>query len=151
MERGIRRQAGVVMLVWETDLPCLPEESKGERRIAAFYQRLSEEATALIDRLDAAAREEYAACDHPRKRFTFPFYRLSLSVTVSEQGATFFSARRRLTLQRGGRTLAERNAAELFLRRTGVLCTRTALRLRSYRIPKGKGDLYMEGGILKRL
>lgn len=151
MAYSARRANGMVTVVFETSFPPFPEDSRGERRIAAFYRRIEEETAALIDRLDAAAQEEYAALPDRHRRFSFSFYRLSVTVRVCEESDLFFSAQRRLTLQRGGKTLCDRIAADLFLRHTGALCTPFSLRLRGYRIPRGKGALYMENGLLKRL
>ncbi|MBQ8350452.1 MAG: hypothetical protein IJY20_00200 [Clostridia bacterium] len=151
MERGAKKEAGVVMLLWETDFPVLPEKTKGEQRIAAFYHRLEEETKAFLDQLEGIAREEYTTLSSPRKRFSFSFYRLSVSVTVTEESADFFSAVRHIRLLRGGKILAERQAAEVFLQHTGALCTPFSLRLRGFRIPRGKGDLYIKDGVLCRL
>lgn len=149
----VMRENGVVMLVWEAEGPALPAGggAAGEARIAAFYSHLLDEAAAFADRLYEAARAEYAASAAPRKRFTFPHYRLTLTATVTEESEAFFSVRREARLVRGGKTLATRQAADLFWRHTGRLCSPFLLRLRGYRPPRGRGDLYAENGTLHRL
>jgi hypothetical protein len=151
MAYNARRTNDTVTVVFEMSVPPLPDGKKGDGRIAAFYRQIEEATTDLIDRLDAAAQAEYAAMPGRERRCLFSFYRLSMTVRVCEESDLFFSATHRLILQRGGKLLYDHRAAELFLRHTGAICTPFALRLRGYRIPRGKGDLYMENGLVKRL
>ena len=145
MERGIKRENGAVILAWETQFPTLPAGSKGEERIAAFYRRLEEGAQATVEQLTEAARAAYTAKKNPR---FFPFYRLVITVQVTEDGDKFFSAIRRTTLTRGGKQLVNQKHADLFWKKTGHLCPRGMLRLWGYHLPRGKGERYMEGGDL---
>ena len=148
---NVMRENGVVLVVWEAGLPSLAADGAGGKRIAAFYTRLEQETAAFAERLLERARAEYAASQDPRKRFTFPHYRLSLSVSVTESDTLFFSALRQVRLMRGGRLLAENRHADLFLQHTGRLCPPIWLRLRGFRLPRGKGDLYRKEGAFYRL
>jgi hypothetical protein len=146
MEKGIKRENGAVILTWETQFPSLPAGNKGEERIAAFYRRMEEEAHETAQRLTEAAREEYREAAKERKRVFFPFYRFSVTCTVTENSDRFFSVIRRAILTRGGTQLVNQENADLFWKKTGSLCPRGMLRLLGYRLPKGKGELYIENG-----
>lgn len=151
MAKGMEREAGTAILVWETDFPSrLPQGDKGAERIADFYRRLEEETQAFITRLSDHAREECRA-GRAAGRYAFSFYRFTVTVTVTEDGPCFFSATRKTSLLRSGQAPIVRHAAELFWRPSGYLCRPWLLRLHGYHPPKGKGDLYYQEKALYRL
>lgn len=151
MAKGIEREAGTVILVWETNFPApVPQGGKGAMRIADFYKRLEEETHAFLARLTDRAREEYRA-GQAAGRYAFAFYRFTVTVMVTEDGPYFFSAIRKTCLLRAGQAPYVRQAAELFWRKSGYLCSPGLLRLHGYRPPQGTGDLYFQEGNLYRL
>ena len=57
MAYSARRANGMVTVVFETSFPPFPEDSRGERRIAAFYRRIENIDTGVDSQLTAVQHQ----------------------------------------------------------------------------------------------
>ena len=118
----------------------------GYAAIAAFYKELAEQTgVGICQVLLPRAREEYLSSDRPRKRYTFPRYRLFLRFHVTQDADGCYSVRRESVLSRGGQILSVREAAEIFLTDSGRICSPVYLHRRGVPL-SDPGDPSLPGG-----
>ncbi len=111
VKRGIERMEGVEILRWRIELP----RWEGLEEISGFYGELEEKTVSFCQgELKKRAKEAYAACEDPKKRFHFSpmVYRLTGKETARERN--LLSVSLEITLQAGDELLGREILGQIF-------------------------------------
>lgn len=122
-EKEIFTEDGVAVLEWGFRPPEIPGDGKSDARIRRFYREIGARCASCVHTVLAGrARAAYRASDDPRKRFTFPRFRLSVTVEAQAEEADGTRAFLRVArLARGGHVLREERTVDRFTPKSGRL------------------------------